>query len=91
MKINNLLFPIIPASILLFSFGLFSCNTKSKPKEEITEVSKPIAIDMTSVKHIDTPIKLSQIATNIEYIALAENPLINNITFSPILIIYNGL
>ena len=91
MKINNLLFPIIPGSILLFSFGLFSCNTKSKPKEEITEVSKPIAIDMTSVKHIDTPIKLSQIATNIEYIALAENPLINNITFSPIRIFEDTL
>lgn len=91
MKINNLLFPIIPGSILLFSFGLFSCNTKCKPKEEITEVSKPIAIDMTSVKHIDTPIKLSQIATNIEYIALAENPLINNITFSPIRIFEDTL
>lgn len=83
-KIKRLLLQTLVGSVLLLSLGFLGCNTKSTPKEEVAGVTWPITIDMTAVKHIDTPIKLSQIATNIEYISLDEEPLINDILHSPI-------
>lgn len=72
------------AAILVFTFGLLSCNTQNKSTEASAEEIWPITVDMTSAEHIDTPIKLSQIASNIEYISLSEEPLIGDITHSPI-------
>ena len=72
------------AAILVFTLGLLSCNTQNKSTEASAEEIRPITVDMTSAEHIDTPIKLSQIASNIEYIALSEEPLINDISHSPI-------
>ena len=83
-KIKRLLLRTMSGSVLLLSLGFLGCNTKSTPKEEMAGVTWPITIDITAVKHIDTPIKLSQIATNIEYIFLDEEPLINDILHSPI-------
>lgn len=83
-KIKRLLLRTLVGSVLLLSLGFFGCNTKGAPKEEMAGVTWPITIDMTAVKHIDTPIKLSQIATNIEYISLSEEPLIDDIAYSPI-------
>ena len=72
------------AAILVFTLGLLSCNTQNKSTEASAEEIWPITVDMTSAEHIDTPIKLSQIATNIEYISLSEEPLIDDIAYSPI-------
>jgi len=72
------------AAILFFTLGLLSCNTQNKSTEASAEEIWPITVDMTSAEHIDTPIKLSQIATNIEYISLSEEPLIDDIAYSPI-------
>ena len=72
------------AAILFFTLGLLSCNTQNKSTEASADEIWPITVDMTSAEHIDTPIKLSQIATNIEYISLSEEPLIGDITHSPI-------
>ncbi len=72
------------AAILVLALGLLSCNTQNKSTEASADEIWPITIDMTSAEHIDTPIKLSQIATNIEYISLSEEPLIGDITHSPI-------
>ncbi|MBN2661993.1 MAG: hypothetical protein JXR54_12050 [Tannerellaceae bacterium] len=83
-KIKRLLLRTMSGSVLLLSLGFLGCNTKSTPKEEMAGVTWPITIDMTAVKNIDTPIKLSQIATNIKYISLSEEPLIDDIAYSPI-------
>lgn len=72
------------AAILFFTLGLLSCNTQNKSTEASAEEIWPITVDMTSAEHIDSPIKLSQIATNIEYISLSEEPLIDDIAYSPI-------
>lgn len=72
------------AVILIFTLGLLSCNKQNKSTEASADEIWPITIDMTSAEHIDKPIMLSQIATNVEYISLSEEPLIGDITHSPI-------
>ena len=55
---------------------LFGCNTGEKKIENEIETdnhSGPVVIDITQIKEINTPLKLSRFADSISYIRLSDN------------------